>query len=576
MVTGPVVVYINLRKIRLDFCLSCFVIVVFAIEMTSIGRIGVLLFFVIWHGQVYSQSFVQLDTATQTSLKLRLRPLSPLDYLLIDDTDGNRIDSVSLAGCQQTCYQELSGLSPSTEYLVRLYSEETFIQLFRGLTSSESSGEISVFFTTTVDERVSTGSYADGLGGEVIESLLIDHINAARRSIDACFYNNNRRGIVAALNAARARGVVVRYITGDDTANTALYNPEPDFPVLMGNTGSPLMHHKFLIVDADMPEDCIVITGATNTTTNQIYKDHNNLVRIRDRSLAYIYTREFNEMWGTSGPEPDETASRFGSRKTDNTPHHLFIGGRRIEVYFSPSDNTTFHIINALNTAERDVYFALLTFTRANLAQTIVNLQNNDIYVRGLINNVNDTGSRFDFLRENGIFVLRHDQPPVLHHKYAIIDPSAPDSDPMVVTGSHNWSNAAENSNDENTLIIHDAAIANIYLQEFQARWCEVFPGEDCTLLISTARDYEAGAMQLFRILGNPGKGAAVLEAGDGFKGGFLVVCDAAGRVLQGATLPVMQAGERHTTDMRWYPPGQYFLHINSEGKRMTLPFILN
>ncbi len=543
--------------------------------MTIIGRIGALLFFAILQQQVYGQFFIQLDTATRTSLNLRLRPLSVQDYLLVDDMDGNRLDSVSLESCQGSCYHELADLSPSTEYLVRLYSGGSVVELFRGLTSSESSGDISVYFTTTVDERISTGAYADGLGGEVIESLLIDHIAAARRSIDACFYNNNRRGIVDALNVARARGVVVRYITGDDTANTALYNPEPDFPVLMGNTGSPLMHHKFLIVDADMPEDCVVITGATNTTTNQIYKDHNNLVRIRDRSLAYVYTREFNEMWGSSGPEPDEAASRFGSRKTDNTPHHLFIGGRRVEVYFSPSDNTTFHIVNALNTAERDVYFALLTFTRANLAQTIVNLQNNDVYVRGLINNVNDSGSRFDFLRENGIFVLRHDLPPVLHHKYAIIDPSAPDSDPMVVTGSHNWSNAAENNNDENTLIIHDAAIANVYMQEFQARWCEVFPGEDCTLLISAARDYELPEALQFRLLGNPGREAAVLEAVYAFKGGFLTICDAGGRVLQGSTLPVVGPGERYHADMRWYPPGQYFLHINSEGKRHTLPFIL-
>ena len=46
-----------------------------------------------------------------------------------------------------------------------------------------------------------------------------------------------------------------------------------------------------------------------------------------------------------------------------------------------------------------------------------------------------------------------------------IVDQDAPSSDPLVFTGSHNWSAAADNDNDENTLVIHDATIANIYYQ---------------------------------------------------------------------------------------------------------------
>ena len=60
------------------------------------------------------------------------------------------------------------------------------------------------------------------------------------------------------------------------------------------------------------------------------------------------------------------------------------------------------------------------------------------------------------------------------HHKYAIADADILGSDPTVLTGSHNWSSNAENNSDENTLIIHDATIANIYLQEFEKRWGEL------------------------------------------------------------------------------------------------------
>ena len=49
------------------------------------------------------------------------------------------------------------------------------------------------------------------------------------------------------------------------------------------------------------------------------------------------------------------------------------------------------------------------------------------------------------------------------------MDFESPSFDPVVITGSHNWSSTAENVNDENTVIVHDARIANLYHQEFRA-----------------------------------------------------------------------------------------------------------
>lgn len=54
-----------------------------------------------------------------------------------------------------------------------------------------------------------------------------------------------------------------------------------------------------------------------------------------------------------------------------------------------------------------------------------------------------------------------------------MLDAVAPGSAPVVVTGSHNWSLAAETVNDENTLVIHDAGIALLYKAEFEKRWSE-------------------------------------------------------------------------------------------------------
>ena len=70
--------------------------------------------------------------------------------------------------------------------------------------------------------------------------------------------------------------------------------------------------------------------------------------------------------------------------------------------------------------------------------------------------------------RLNGVQVYHHDISPDLHHKYAIVDHASPANDPVVITGSHNWSSSAENVNDENTVIVHDARVANLYHQEFR------------------------------------------------------------------------------------------------------------
>lgn len=57
-----------------------------------------------------------------------------------------------------------------------------------------------------------------------------------------------------------------------------------------------------------------------------------------------------------------------------------------------------------------------------------------------------------------------------LHHKYMILDARVPRRG-TVITGSANWSAAANNSNDENTLFIFCDRIANQYVQEFYARF---------------------------------------------------------------------------------------------------------
>jgi phosphatidylserine/phosphatidylglycerophosphate/cardiolipin synthase-like enzyme len=64
-----------------------------------------------------------------------------------------------------------------------------------------------------------------------------------------------------------------------------------------------------------------------------------------------------------------------------------------------------------------------------------------------------------------GLRVRRDENPSFLHHKVIIID------DRIVITGSLNFSDNANDSNDENVLVIDNADIAALYIQEFNRIW---------------------------------------------------------------------------------------------------------
>ncbi len=381
----------------------------------------------------------------------------------------------------------LSGLSPATFYYVRagaINGTDTLrsVKTFYFSTASNSTGSIKVFFNRSIDNSVSNGTYPDlSNSPAAIQAELIKRIDSASTSIDCSIYNINISAIVTALTNAHNRGVRVRYIANDGTANTAL-SPAPPFNVIYVNSNA-LMHNKFMVIDPGSINESYVWTGSTNWTTNNVNTDPNNVVLIQDQALAKAYEIEFEEMWGSNTATPNLSNAKSGSQKADNTPHLFNIGGRLVECYFSPSDGVTNAIDRALQTADVDIEFALLSFTQLQLGNTIISRHQAGKYVKGLINNIGDQNTQYTPMQSAGVDVLHPNYSGrELHHKYAIVDANTPASNPLVITGSHNWSNNAEQSNDENTLIIHDVNIANWFLQEFSARYCEsdAAPSNNC------------------------------------------------------------------------------------------------
>lgn len=484
----------------------------------------------------------------------------------------------------------ISGLKQGTLYYYKAYSKNDF-----GTSSSElksvstasndpTIGKINVYFNFSVDQSVSIPGN-EALGNVNFEEKLIERINASRYSIDLALYSfQDKPNIATAIVAAKNRGVKVRVVydsrTTQNSMQTLINNgiliskrpPETQ-------TFNGIMHNKFFVFDArdTIATNDWVWTGSWNITALESgWK--NNVVEINDPTVASAYTLEFEEMWGSNTETPNPANAKFGYFKSNNTPHTFTVGGRPVQLYFSPSDGTTSKIINEVNRSGYNIYFATLSFTRSDITNAMNQRYNSGVTdIKGLITNINDSGSQFNNLKS--FADVFQSAIPTLHHKYGIFDASYSESNPTTLTGSHNWSNAAENDNDENTIIIEDVLIANKFMQEFKARYNESGGNGNFVVPITEVEDFGITEMkyQLFQNYPNPfnPKTTIKLELPEQQKI-RLAVYDILGRevkvLFDGTALPGIMAIDFDGTELA---SGIYIYQLKTDGfiisKKMML-----
>ncbi len=270
-------------------------------------------------------------------------------------------------------------------------------------------------------------------------------------------------------------------------ANIPLIDDKAD-----GSQGSSLMHHKFVVVDHRF-----AIVSSANFTMSDIHGDFtntnslgnaNNLLKIDSPEVADLFTKEFNLMWGDG--VAGQLDSKFGLQKPIQNSHQVILGDNQITVKFSPNSPTqpwlqssNGLIANTLSSASQSIDIALFVFSEQRLANILEIRHNNNVKIRALI----DSGFAYrpysEALDMMGIALAEKckNQPdnhlwknpittvgiPVLakgdllHHKFAVIDHKT------VITGSHNWTKAANNGNDETLLVIENPIVAAHYQREF-------------------------------------------------------------------------------------------------------------
>jgi phospholipase D len=134
------------------------------------------------------------------------------------------------------------------------------------------------------------------------------------------------------------------------------------------------------------------------------------------------------------------------------------------EAYFCHIDDCSAVVIKELSSAKNSVIFATYTFTEPSMGTAVILAHVNGLYVKGIIEkqNIKADSSQYPRFLSQGIDVKPDKNSALMHHKFFVIDNST------VITGSFNPTKAADESNDDNLVVIRNSAIARQYAQEFQ------------------------------------------------------------------------------------------------------------
>lgn len=358
------------------------------------------------------------------------------------------ISLVVFAGCSENNTVSMPDLYDTVQAQANDYSDDLKII----------HGDVSVKFNNAYQGLYVENEKIGMADPENPDKLFKKIIDAAKNTLDIAVFDIDDENAVNAIIAAKKRGVKVRVVTDSDnisekgspgTPRKVLQKMKSSGITIKDDKRNAFMHHKFVIVD-----NRIVLTGSLNLTWNALYRDNNNSLKITSKELAANYKAEFDRMFehGIFGPNQHEIPNKS-----------VHVEGSTIKTFFSPKGGTKEAILNELNKAQKSIKFMAFSLTDKDVQQVLLSKFKAKIDVGGIFDGcMISQYSAYESLITKNIPVLIDGNQALLHEKVFIIDGYT------VITGSYNFSSNAEDSNNENTLIIKSATIAHFYEAEFE------------------------------------------------------------------------------------------------------------
>lgn len=336
----------------------------------------------------------------------------------------------------------------------------------------------------------------------------IGQADSARFSLRAAVYEFDYEPVIAAFQKARQLGADVRIVYDARVALSRQGVPDKEqkarvarVDALLGEYGlsdvaiprrsdpSYIAHNKFIVL-LDQGHPVAVWTGSTNFTESGIYGQSNVGHLVRDPALAQQYLAYWTELSG----DPDNVPLKASNAEATPTlvdvpppggvtPIFSPRGGlAQLRWYGSALDSaelmTCFTGAFGINQVFLDVFKQDKDYLRyvflekwgvnAKTAEATEQALGRDHDIQVAVGTTLPADALYHWLGEQANTLSRNVK--YTHTKFMLVDPLG--QDPLVITGSANFSDASTTDNDENMLVIRgDRRVADIYTGEFMRLW---------------------------------------------------------------------------------------------------------
>lgn len=332
-----------------------------------------------------------------------------------------------------------------------------------------------------------------------LEEALVSFVGRAKGkgySLRAAVYEFQWEPVLKAFAAAGKKGANVKIIydaipkkKGPAEKNAVAIKKSGLAAKCIKRTRGTLMHNKFIVLLRD-GKPVAVWTGSTNITENGIFGHLNVGHAVNVPAVA----KRYFEYWTFLSKDPTTAELKGWADEHDELPGPDSAAAEGTTAIFSPHRGLeALEWVGSLARRDNLPVFITLAFGMNKILQKVYRQNDEVLRVALLEKPGNGSGmaqgridiqairKRPNVLVAMGSYVLANNFDRWLreidrikaqvnvrwvHTKFLLVDPLG--SDPVVVTGSANFSNASTHTNDENMLIVRgDTRVADIYFTEY-------------------------------------------------------------------------------------------------------------
>ena len=317
-----------------------------------------------------------------------------------------------------------------------------------------------------------------------LEGVIVDFIEGARETLDIAVQELDSEPIAQAILDARWRGVGINMFVEQDYLRTARPkkaltatpvgneteaearariqwgDDEDELDInrriltallrndieVKGDYNPAIFHQKFVLRDyrGKAHPTSGLLTGSANFTTTDTHKNLNHVVVFNDHRVCRDYLTEVEHLGGGD----------FGRGEHGEVPRVFDLNGVPVKVLFAPDHTPELEVIKQMLRTEKRLDFAIFTFSGSSgIDDAMVMLARAKRKLRGVLDAgqgrqwwaATETlhGEKIEvFLPKKSAGVRK------VHHKLMVID------DHTVVAGSMNYTQPANEFNDENIFVI--------------------------------------------------------------------------------------------------------------------------